>query len=566
MESKIENLEQLDLDALVKYFPDIFNSFSHTADGKYVFINNLQEDYSIWSKEAVEFFGLPSMEMKNAGEIWLEHVAPEDKKRYMDDVTALFNGEKDVHDMYYRAMSKDGEYVTCSCKGMIIRDDDGKPKYFAGTIVNHEKEDTIDPVTGLYSHQSLLRQMATFSHDNRKYFLTFLGIQRFANINATYGYEMGNRILKEFASHLMQNKQHCMIFRLEGTKFAILSEAEMVGVVQADTKFNRVHDYAKNEIEIDGIRIPVDICGSGMYVEKPSMDINTVYNSVLYALDIAKKENRQTLLAVDEDFFSQNEKRLLLLAKIRNSIHPSIKGFFLTYQPIVDSKTEEIKGVEALLRWKDETGCVIPPDVYIEWLELDPLFYELGNWILKTAMTDMLPFVQEQSDFIVNVNLAYPQLQRTDFNENLVRILQECQFPAKNLKLELTERCRVLDKEQLKNSVAFFKSLGICTALDDFGTGYSALTLMVNLPVDQIKIDRSYVHDIETNKEKQVLIHAVTECANGLGKQICVEGVETEGAADYIRKNFSTTYFQGYYYAKPLELADFIEFYESKKK
>nr|MCR4675537.1 EAL domain-containing protein [Lachnospiraceae bacterium] len=541
--SKIEHLEKLDMDSFVQLFPGIFDSFSETADGKYVFINNLSEDYSIWSREAVEYFGLPSMEMYGAGDIWLEHIAPEDRGKYIEEIKDLFTGKKYTHDIFYRARNKEGEYVSCSCRGRVICDSQGEIKYFVGTIINHEKEDAVDPVTGLYSHQSLLRYMDRFSQQNEAYVLCFLGIQRFANLNATYGFEMGNRILKELSNHMMVNKENCRVFRLEGTKFAILSHVEDTNREQMKEKFSHIRDYCKNQIVIDGNRVSADICGSYIEVDHPKTDINTVYNSVLYALDVAKKGNMQNLISVDQEFLSTNKNQLELLASIRNSIVPKVKGFFLTYQPIVDSNTEKIMGAEALLRWKDENGIVIPPDVYIDWLEQDPLFYDLGKWILKTAMTDMLPVVKQQPDFTININLAYPQLQRENFNEDVVRIINEVGFPPENLKLELTERCRVLDKEQLRNRVAFFKSLGIHTALDDFGTGYSALTLMVSLPVAQIKIDKDYVKDIVSNKEKQILIRAVTSCANDLEKQICVEGIEEKDTADFIRKNYKTTYF-----------------------
>ena len=139
----------------------------------------------------------------------------------------------------------------------------------------------------------------------------------------------------------------------------------------------------------------------------------------------------------------------------------------------------------------------------------------------------------------------------------MARILEEEGVPAQNVKFELTERCKLLNVEMLRNKMISVKSMDAQVALDDFGTGYSALDLLINLPVDQIKIDRSFVMDIQENLEKQSLLRAITGCAKELGKTVCVEGIEEEDLEIYLQKNFYVNLFQGYYYSKPIKMDEF---------
>ncbi|MCR5294322.1 MAG: EAL domain-containing protein [Lachnospiraceae bacterium] len=550
----------MDSGSLADHFSEIFEAFSYTADGKYVYICHIPTDYSIWSQEAVDYFGLPASVMRNAGDIWLEHIAPEDREAYEKNIQALFDGSSSLHDMHYRAKNKSGRYVTCSCKGLVIRDDDGKPKYFAGTIVNHELEDFIDPVSGLYTNKELLRQMENFSRWKTPYFLIFIGIRQFGKINATYGYNFANKILKRFGELLLSGKEHGSVFRLDGVKYAYLVELSYADKNKLAAKLDFLRSYVKKQLFIDGTNISLELSSSGMQVDDPSLDINTVHNTLTYALSNAKKDNSSSLRMVDDHFMQGNLAYVELLTEIRGSIKNGCKGFFLVYQPIINAETGKVTGAEALLRWADSQGNIVPPIRYIDWLERDALFYDLGLWILDTAMRDIRPLLDSYPDFIVNVNLAYPQLQRPEFNSALVSLLKKNQFPNRNLKLELTERCQVLNMDYLKDCVAYYRSIDISTALDDFGTGYSALTLMTTLPIQQIKIDKSFIDDIMEDRAKQSLLKAITTCAEELDKKVCVEGIENPELASYLKAHYFVTQFQGYYFSKPLTIDRLLSF------
>ena len=170
----------------------VFEAFASSTKGRYVFLTDMETNISRWSKSCVEEFGLPSERMENAGELWEEHIHPMDKSRYHQSIADLFEGKSESHDMVYRAMNKNGEYVACTCKGTVIRDDDGKPLYFAGTIDNHGIASEYDSVTALYTKDKLLDTLADLKDERQRYYILFVGMYNFGEFNNVYGYEFGN--------------------------------------------------------------------------------------------------------------------------------------------------------------------------------------------------------------------------------------------------------------------------------------------------------------------------------------------------------------------------------------
>ena len=556
----------LHLDDMAQFFPDIFEALSDTSDGKYVYICYLPEDYSVWSREAIEYFGLDDDFFCNTADKWLDYIHPDDRAIYADDIGKVMKGEKDKHNLIYRVRNKDGHYITCSCKGVVLRDDDWQPKYFVGTITNHEFGFTIDPITGLFGRNSLIAYMEGFARERKPYYLLAMGIHNFFGINSTYGYAFGNKVLKTLSELGQSIKKDGVLFRVEGTKTMLILDHDKHDEETIAKAFEKLHAACKEGIDVDGVRVVLDICAGLVAVTDFSLDVNAIYNNALFVLDKAKRGNENKLLVIERDLFDDNQKHLRIFNKIRNCVNEDCKGFYLVYQPIVNAETEKVTGMEALVRWSSPEYGIVPPNEFIPWLEKDSLFFELGNWIIRTAMKDAKRIVAKHPDFTVNVNLAYPQLQRKDFKQVLDELIKEVGFVPDNLKLELTERCRLLDMDVLKDDMTYFKSEGMQTALDDFGTGYAALNLMTELPVDQIKIDKSFIDDIQEDVPKQCLLRAITGCARELGKNVCIEGVETSDMASYLRMYFSVTHFQGYYYSKPVPIDDFIDWMEKVER
>ena len=551
-----ENLEQL------------FDVLSECIEGRYIFIENIPAGISRWSREAVEQFGLPSTHLENGARIWGEHIVEHERAAYLNQLLSLESGESTTLDYITRVRNAEGAYQTVGCKARLITDNEGRPLFFVGSIMDYEKLDTIDPVTGLFSRDNLLTTIEHYLKEKKPFVVSSVGIRNFFDFNSSYGFNEGNKVLKKVANWLSEKKRNGVFFRTEGTKFAYIMEESEHTDGELHELFDSLKDMLRNDINVDGIHAELDLCGGAMHVTDMDIDASSVYNSVQYALAQAKAENRMELLVYNEEMQSKSRAHLNALNRIRNDAVGGCRGFFLAYQPIVRAEDESLIGMEALIRYRDEEGKIIPPGDFIPWLEKDAVFYDLGKFILRTAMEDAKRIISRKPDFIVNVNLAYPQLQRADFKADLTQIIHDEGYDTRNLKLELTERCRLIDMDSLRNDMIYFKSSGIQMALDDFGTGYSALGLLINLPVDQIKIDKSFIDGIEEDVPRQCLLEAITDCASKLGVFCCVEGIETKEMKDYLKDNFKITSFQGYYYSRPLEIDAFIDWmrqYEEKR-
>ena len=236
------------------------------------------------------------------------------------------------------------------------------------------------------------------------------------------------------------------------------------------------------------------------------------------------------------------------------------EGFFLCYQPIVDATTEKIIGAEALIRWKNDEYGVVPPVQFVDVLEQDNLFPELGKWILRTALVDAKKFLARYPGFIVNVNLSYTQLEKSDFVEDVLAIIEDVNFPPQNLCLEITERCRLLDMGLLKDIFMRLRKHGIKVALDDFGTGFSSIGVLRELPVTTVKIDRSFVMNIEKNNSDQNTVRFISELADSFSSSVTAEGIETPEMREFLLR-FKIKSLQGFYYSKPLPMDEFMDKY-----
>ena len=243
---------------------------------------------------------------------------------------------------------------------------------------------------------------------------------------------------------------------------------------------------------------------------------------------------------------------------IHQSVQNNCEGFYLEYQPIVAAKTGEVVGAEALVRWKHEPYGVVPPGMFIEWMETDPSMYDLGNYVLRTALMEMKNLLMFKPDFFVDVNVSIRQLERPEFRGEVLKILTDTAFPADHLCLELTERCKDFPLEKLKQEVEFFQGYGIRVAMDDYGTGSASSSIVMNIPMDEIKIDMSFIRNIMDNIKNQEMVRSILYFAGKSNMTTCLEGVESEELRNYLQ-NYNATWFQGYYYAKPLSVTDLAE-------
>ena len=541
----------------------LFRSFEIVSEGNYVYLCDMKYDYSRWSKNAVDAYGLPSEYMYGAGDIWENHIHPEDRMAYHQGIDDIFSGNAAGHDMQYRAQRVTGEYDVCTCRGAVIRDPSGEPDYFAGTIRNHGLQGHIDTLTGLRNQYGFFEDLDSCIKRNASISVILVSISKFSEINEMYGYHFGNRVLQQYAREFFEetgNTGHP--YRIDGTKFAVISNMQTIADIREKYKAfrTRIHD----DFTVDGRKILLNLNSGALRVDSFDIDSQTVYACLNFACEESKTLRKGEMVVFQDELSEENHQRLEMLHAIRDSITRGYEGFYLLYQPVVDAKTEKLIGAEALLRWKNDRYGTVPPDRFIPVLETDPLFPELGEWIIRESILAARQMLKRIPEFVINVNLSYSQMEKPDFVDRVLEIVNVLDYPPDHLCLEVTERCRLLDIKMLENVIVALKSRGIRIALDDFGTGFSSIGIIKDLPFDVIKIDRSFVQNIEKNDTDKYLVKNVVDLAAIFRSKVCVEGIETAGMRDILRELHAQS-LQGYYYARPIPLEQCLVWKKGEK-
>ncbi len=533
----------------------IFDAFAQTSERTYVYMCNMQTNVSRWSHAAVAYFGLPGEYMLNAGDIWEEHIHPDDRQAYHDNINDLFCGRIQRHAMDYRARTKDGDYVMCTCRGIVLKGENGEPDIFAGTMVNHGIVENVDAVTNLYNGYEFLRAMNKLINEKKRAYVLMIGIDHFHNVNYIYGYDYGNIILHSFAAKL-KTITHGIgtVYRMDGSRFAVcLNDIPMEQIKEL---YNRIRSMGNREICVKGANISLGIAGGVFPLGNSNVSEYTIRSCATEALMQSKHNRHGELVFFRNSIHGSIDQTLMLFEAIRRDIVAGCSGFYLVYQPIIDSVSGNICGAEALIRWRSKDSEIVSPDRFIDFLENDTCFYELGSWILERAMTEFRPLLDKNPQLVLNVNISYVQLEHSGFRDLVLDVLNRTQFPPQNLCLELTERCKSLNLIKLKEEMLFFQHHGIEIALDDFGTGASSLNLLRDLPVNLIKVDRAFVSNILTNLADKAILESVIQCSHKLDVRVCIEGVENKQIHNFIEKYRAEEY-QGFYFSRPVSVNQF---------
>ena len=351
--------------------------------------------------------------------------------------------------------------------------------------------------------------------------------------------------------------------------FTALLKKTQIQITEADSGYRAIELATSQKFDVifmdhmmpgmDGVAINVELCGGALYTKNYKASYNTVYSYLLSALEKSKDEDNYGLVVFDDESHENNYKMLELLEAIKGSVRKECEGFYLCYQPFVSTVTGKIIGAEALLRWRSPEYGEVSPGRFVPHLESHSCFYDLSIWVLRRAMLDAKEIIKENPGFFINVNISYKQLERPEFTQEVLNLIKELEFPAKNLQLEITERCRNLDMLFLKQQLLVLRRHGINIALDDYGTGNSTINFLCELPLTSVKIDQTFILNILNKGSNQVVVDSTVQCAKRLGLNVCLEGIETQEIKEYIEK-YPANYHQGYFYSRPVEFAKFKSF------
>jgi len=253
----------------------------------------------------------------------------------------------------------------------------------------------------------------------------------------------------------------------------------------------------------------------------------------------------------------KNDYILIFESKLRNALNEDLLEIY--YQPKMDVKTEQLIGMEALLRWKDDELGQIPPSEFIPFAEECGLIGDIGEWVLKQTALQIKEWEKQfQFNLRVAVNISPLHFKEPNFVSKLVEILEETKVSPENIEIEITEMSMMDYNDALIGKIQELKELGLTVAIDDFGTGYSSLGYLKEFPVDTLKIDRTFILNISEGESGVAMVAAIIALAHALKLKVVAEGVETHEEMEILKK-YNCEYVQGYYFSRPLNVADITE-------
>ncbi len=531
----------------------LYKAFAEASDHVYVYATDIKKGKARWSKNTVIYFDLPGEYMDEPATMWGSKIHPDDRAAYFADVEAVFSGKSTHHSCQYRALNRYGEYVWLECKGTMIYDAEGNMDVFAGIMIRLDIQNIYDPITGLPTKTLLYEYKFT----EEAGVALLLGVDNFKKIIDVYGYNYGDEILIELAKRLLKccdDKDR--LIRFNGDEFLLFLPG--AGKDKALHKFETLKELTKKVAMNDGRQIDLSISGGAITYSSGKKDNDEMINHLNLALSYIKKVNKGSL-AFYSSHIAQKQNRISMMKKdLKNSIFNNFCGFELYYQPWVDAHGSKILGCEALLRWKGEHVTDAGPQEFIPLLEEDTSIIEVGRWVMKEAMKQQKEWQIKYGDFKVSFNVSYQQFLEFNYVDELVKTAKECGVKPENIILELTESCNVDTPENLQIVFEKIREHHFQIALDDFGTGYASMSILKNLPADEIKIDHSFVRELtkEGHKVDFAVIESIMMLCNRLNCNVVVEGVENK-EVDTIIRGMDATYLQGYYYSKPICKVDF---------
>ncbi len=533
-------------------FQEMISRISKLSQDSYLMVTDMQHNLTFVPESTAEFLGIPSGWCEDGYKIVLEKsVHPYDCPEYTEEMKKRLRGINLENDLYIR-MGKDKKYVmTQIITDMIL--EQGKNRYFIVLLRNQNVIPEIDPLTDLYGQVKFEKDIVDYIQQGRKVAVLEIEIDHMNDINILYGTNYSDRIQKVLAYRFIYMMDaDKAVYRMGNSNYAfILRDASRE---EAAAFLEKIRARLEESVVLENNHFDLKIYASGIILDHYEGEISTVQSKLEYVLGKMRTRRDHKLMFFNDLVQINGDVDLDLMKIIHQSVLNQCDGFYVEYQPVVHAQTGEIAGAEALVRWKKEPYGIVPPGMFIDWLESNPCMYDLGNFVLKQALTDAVEFRKSNPDFFINVNMSAKQLERKTFCGVVMALLKETGFPAGQLCLELTERCRSMPVSVMGEKLLYLKQHGVRLAMDDYGTGSASSSVLLQTPMDEIKIDMSFIRGITDNQTKQALVRSMVDFANEADLKSCLEGVEDEKLQNYLR-SFGATWFQGYYYSRPVQAA-----------
>lgn len=381
--------------------------------------------------------------------------------------------------------------------------------------------------------------------------LMVVDIDRFLRINTSFGYDAGNVVLREVVSRLIERAgKGAMIARLSGDRFCVFAPSCSTRDDARHFAHRLLEAFASPVIK-DGIELFLTASIGLAMTPDDGDEAQALIMNAEAAMSSAKRSGGNGLTFYAHEMSASSAEKLVLETHLRHAVQRS--ELFLNYQPILNGSTGRTSGVEALLRWRHPQRGVIPPDRFIPLADESGLIVEIGAWVMREACTQgRIWHEQGMQDLSMSVNVSAVQFAQPRLLETVRTTLEDTGFPAEKLVLEITESVLMKDAETTIGMLKALKNMGVRISMDDFGTGYSSLSYLKRFPIDIVKIDKSFVRDINDDPDDAAIIRVIIALARSLRLTTVAEGVETPEQLGFLRRE-QCDRFQGYFFSRPVE-------------
>ncbi|MFJ8067189.1 putative bifunctional diguanylate cyclase/phosphodiesterase [Psychrobacillus sp. NPDC096426] len=428
-----------------------------------------------------------------------------------------------------------------------------------------------DSLTNIMNRHTFYEQLEVLIERSKssisEHAILFIDLDRFKQINETLGNEVGDLILLEVANRINSVVRNSDLVARHGGDEFLVTITNLDYQKEAGQFANDLNDLLNQPFHINGREIYITTSIGISFYPQDGIEVETLIQKADKAMYFAKQNGRNQYAFYFDELQNDAKRLLLLESELRKAIQQ--KAFVVHYQPKVSIDTQQIIGVEALVRWTNDQLGVVSPAEFIPYAEDTGLIIPLSEVILEKVCVDLADWRSRGTQHLpVSINIAALHFQQDDFMERINAIIMKYNCSPHQLELELTERTVMHDSESIVNKLIKLKHMGFKISIDDFGTGYSSLSYLNRFPLNYLKVDSSFIQQMTELKDKQAIVDSIILMAHRLHIKVIAEGAETEDQVKLL-KEMGCDIIQGYYFSKPIqssELLDFLELWEILKQ
>lgn len=530
---------------------------------------NYETGYVIASARWRELFGVEKGE-ENDESSFMDILFVEDREKFRDKLEIILGKQEESYEIEYRI--KDGT-VWINHTGTNKYDKDGmlieKFSFFRDITKEKEKQLELeymayfDADTGVYNRNYFIKRLDKAIEkviDGRynRVQVMYLQINKFNVVYDSIGFELGDELLIKFAKLLLQYSTHIVkIGRFSNNEFAIaLYDAETENEI-VDIYNNLTDKLSEPFVLSDGNEVYIGVnAGITSYPEggRNATDLIKCADIAMYNV---KRNSNSSMCIFEESMLNRFLKNVKLEKQLKIAVENL--SFVLYYQPQYYSGRNELRGVEALIRWKISENEFVNPGEFIPMAEKNGCILDIGDWVIRKALEDFVDWKMNYGyNGMISINISAVQLKDPDFSKLITKYVKDKNVLPSDVEIEITESVLIKDFETTTKTLSELRKIGFKVSLDDFGTGYSSLSYLKNIPIDTLKIDKSFIDTILTDKSTGIITDAVIKMVKQLGLETIAEGVETEEQYEYLKK-VNCDNIQGFLLGKPMDSASIIE-------